>query len=129
MVIEPLKQEKVQKKQQDTKTKSVKAAMPIKSMCQKRNPVLMCSGSQKSDVFLLHSRSQESNPALICNRSPKSNPVIRASNHMSAFSVYAILADVKWQRLFLPVRRHLLACVLQWEGISIIELIGPRYLK
>ncbi len=96
MVIEPLKKEKVQKKQQETKTNSVKvkAAMPIKSLSQKRNPVLMCSGSQKSDMFLLCSRSQESNPVLICNRSPKSNPVIRASNHISAFSIYTILAYV-----------------------------------
>ena len=95
-IIEPLKKEKVQKKQLDTKTNSVKAAMPIKSICQKRNPVLMCSGSgsQKSDVFLLRSRSQESNPVLICIRSPKSNPAIRASNQISAFSIYAILAHV-----------------------------------
>ncbi len=77
-IIEPLKKEKVQKKQLDTKTNSVKAAMPIFSLCQKRNPVLMCSGSQKSKSFLLCGRSQESNPVLLCNRSPKSNPVICA---------------------------------------------------
>ncbi len=33
MVIEPLKKEKVQKKQQETKTNSVKAAMPNKASC------------------------------------------------------------------------------------------------
>ncbi len=35
LVIEPLKKEKVQKKQQHTKTNSVEAALPIFFLCQK----------------------------------------------------------------------------------------------
>jgi hypothetical protein len=43
LVIEPLTKEKVQKKHQHTKRKSVKAAMPIFLLSHKRKPVRLCS--------------------------------------------------------------------------------------
>ena len=52
LVIEPLTKEKVQKKHQHTKRKSVKAAMPILLGSHRRNPVLLCSYIHLSDTLL-----------------------------------------------------------------------------